>query len=369
MQYKILHVVSTLGYGGVSKFILNYYNNIEHSKVKFDFISHGIQEDFHEDFLKTGSKIFYTKTIKESSVFSYIKKGIKIIRENGPYHAIHIHTDYQAGIYAYIARLAGIKIRICHSHRIDAPNKIGDKLLPFFKLLISKNATHLVASSKKAGTFLFGDKDFKVLNNAIDLDDYSPISVEEICELKRSLGIENEWNGIIIGHVGTFTDVKNQFFFIPLMEELKKRNIDFKIIFVGEGLQKDKFKNQVHLGGHTENVVFTGIRSDVPKLMQLLDVFVLPSKYEGLGIVTIEAQSCNIPCVVSDTVPIETDMGLNLIQYLSLQKHVSKWVNAILNVITDNKEKNFNVIKKKITENGYNIKVESKKLLDLYRIF
>lgn len=368
MEQKILHVVSTFGYGGVSKFILNYYEEMDQHKIKFDIISHGKREKFHDEFTKNGNKIFYIKTLRNQNIFSYINNGLKIIEKNGPYKAIHVHTDYQSGLYTLIAKIAGIEIRISHSHRIDAPNKIGNKLLPLFKKLISVSSTDCLASSREAGEFLFNNNNFIVMNNAINLEDYTPLSNNEKDKIKNELKVPLDWEGIIIGHVGSFTRVKNQAFFIPIIDELNKRDIEFKIIFVGDGELREEVESKINQTNYYSNVIFTGIRSDVAGIMQLLDVFVLPSQYEGLGIVALEAQACGIPCVLSSTVPIDADMELDLVKYLSLQADIPVWVDTIISQAKSGNEKEFEQIKNTFFKNGFSIKTEKNKLLDIYKI-
>lgn len=368
MKYKILHVVSTLGYGGVSKFILNYYQHIDTRKYQFDFITHGGPEDFHKDLIEDGSEIFYIDTIKKTGLVSYIKKGLEILKEHGTYDAVHIHTDYQAGIYALIAKMAGVKVRICHSHRIDIPNKTARILTPIFRSLTFVSATKLVACSKEAGNFLFTNKQFTVVNNAIDLEEFAFVDQVELEALKSELDISNNWEGILIGHVGNFNDVKNQIFFVPILEELRRRKIEYKLLLVGDGPLKENIESDIKLHGLNDNVIFTGIRADIPLLMHLFDVFVLPSKYEGLGIVTIEAQAAGTPCIVSNTTPTETDMGLSLISYLGLEEGAECWVNNILSVSSEANNKLYSNqdIKSLIGKKGYDIKTSVNKLLSLY---
>lgn len=368
VKYKILHVVSTLGYGGVSKVVLNYYENIDHSKYQFDFITHGGKEDFHENLIENGSNIFYIKTIKKSNLISYIKNGLKILRENGPYDAVHVHTDYQAGIFALIAKIAGVKIRICHSHRIDVPNKIARYLTPIFRKLMVISATELVACSNEAGKFLFGNKDFTIIKNAIDLNLFKQPTVSEKENLRCEFNIDQGWNGLIIGHVGNFNEVKNQEFFLPVIEALSNRNIDFKLIFVGDGPLKNKLKDDFERLGFKDKVIFAGIRNDIPSMMHLFDVFVLPSKFEGLGIVAIEAQAAGTPCVVSDTTPNESDMGLSLIRYIDLKVNINLWVEEILKSYNEKIYHSPEEINKQVSKKGYNIKNTVDDLLELYSI-
>lgn len=143
--------------------------------------------------------------------------------------------------------------------------------------------------------------------------------------LKKEFNIKE--NEIILGNVGSFSENKNQSFLIKSLYELHKNNKNYRLILVGDGEMRKKLKKEVVILGLQEYVLFTGVRSDIPEIMHLFDIFLFPSIHEGLGIVAIEAQASGVPCIISDSVPHEVELGVGLVKFLSLD--VNKWIEMI----------------------------------------
>ena len=224
-----------------------------------------------------------------------------------------------------LARLMRVKVRVCHSHTSGLEDQSLGFSLSILKLLAVKNATVHLACSRKAGDFLYGKQPFSVLNNAIDIN---PILDEtgdpEV--IKERYGLPK--NKIIVGHVGRFVAVKNHGFILRLAQSLSD---DYHFALVGSGGLKDEIKKQVSDLGLSSRFSFIEPTKEIPSILRMFDVFVLPSFFEGLSMVALEAQASRLPCIVSDRVPPEADVGLGLLKYLTLEDFHS-WVRFIENL-------------------------------------
>lgn len=238
--------------------------------------------------------------------------------------------DWQGGFIAYAAHKTGIKKIIVHSHAnqnmFDA-NLIYKLSIFLNKILINKYSTNRLACSQEAGESLFY-KDFSVIKNGIDTKKYVYPDIRKINELKKEFYIKDD--EIVLGHVGSFSNNKNQSFLIDILIELLKVNKSYKLILVGEGGTKESVKEKVISNGLEENVYFAGLREEIPEMMNLFDIFLFPSKEEGLGIVAIEAQASGTRCVISNSVPKMVDMNLGLVKFEEL--NTDKWTEDILKI-------------------------------------
>ncbi|MEH7439018.1 glycosyltransferase family 1 protein [Neobacillus drentensis] len=370
---RVLHIVSAMNRGGTETLLMNLYRNIDKDKVQFDFVSHRKEKCHYDGEIELmGGKIFRISSLGQSGPFSYIRE-LKKIMESNEYIAIHSHTDFQSGFPAFAAKIAGINKRICHSHSNQWTRKSNLKenmILNFLQKMIKFSATEYCACSVEAAEFLFGEKQVKqgnvhILKNGIDVKKFTSITDNCGISLKKELSIPK--NAKIIGHVGSLSQIKNQGFILRILKHLLEEGFDVYAVFAGEGELRSYFEDEAKNLGIQDYVKFLGIRSDITRLMKAFDVFVFPSLYEGFGIVTLEAQCAGTPCVVSDTVPKSTDMGLNLIRYLNLDEDLNNWSNEI--------KKNFlierpdsNRIQDMFFKNGFNIIENIQVWLSLYGI-
>ncbi len=329
---RVLHIVSALERGGAEMMIMNIYRRINHRELQFDFVSHGLQEgEFEAEIRNLGGRIYRINSLGRAGPVAYIKNLISIIR-GGRYEAIHVHTDFQGGVVAFAAFLAGVKIRICHSHCTSwnrGKHGIQAVGLQALKGMTQLFANQYCACSQEAGRFLFGSnyQKMNILNNTIDVASYQSLKEVDRQLGRAKLGIPEE--NIVIGHVGRFSESKNQAFILKLLHHLHQNGVKVSAIFIGEGPLKQKTEAEAERLGLAELVHFPGIQEDVPKWMYLFDVFVFPSLFEGFGIAVLEAQCAGTPCIVSDGVPAAVDVGLGLVTNLSLDGPIHKWTEAI----------------------------------------
>lgn len=325
---RVLHVLSSLDSGGVEKLLQNYYSRMDREQFCFDFIVHGNHQGMLEFYFKQqGSQIFHVVPKSLNPVGNLIQ--INRIIKNGNYDVVHAHQDVMSALPLYFAKRSGVRMRISHCHVAAVP-----KRKPFeswLKKLLKASATHYMACSKAAGMWLFGEavtasEQFRVLNNAISTESFV-WNPELRQQMRADMGIKNE---LIIGNVARFSNQKNHEFLLCIFAELAKRYPDSRLLLVGDGPLIKQTVRQAKQKGISDKVFFLGVREDVGQLMQAMDVFVLPSRYEGFGIVLLEAQVSGMCCLTSDkVVPREVNVT-GKVEYLSLEQDPGVWVERIL---------------------------------------
>lgn len=359
---KVLQILPDFGYGGIESFILSYYKYIDKNEILFDFMCFGKKYDFHEKIQSRGSHIYYMQSLSEVNVMKYCFNIYKVIK-NGGYTVIHSNMNYLNGIILIIARICKIKIRISHAHSTNFLNKKVKYFLPMLRKLIVINSNKLLACSEEAGKFLYKDDKFSILPNAIELKEFKKRELQnDLSKLSESLNIPK--NSTVLGNVARFSPEKNHIFFVNLVKQLIKKDPNIVLVLVGDGPLKSEIE-EVFIQENLMNYVrFTGLRNDVPILMHLFDIFLLPSIFEGLGIVAIEAQAAGTPCILSDTITTEVDMHLGIVEFSALN-NVDDWVNAILNRPKSLGD-NFELIKNALDKNGYDINNSVHLLIEIY---
>lgn len=365
---KVLHMFTTLDCGGVESFLYNYYSSIDRKKVRFDIIVPGNEIGYLEpEFRKMGSNVFHVSTAHKNFFKQY--KEINQIIKNGNYDIIHCH-GYKSIIGLVLGKKNKCKVRIIHSHMAYVKENVLDYLFRKFCLfLIKVYSTDKFACGIDAAKWLYGKSDYEkgnvtVINNAINLDKY--YFNKEIRNLyKKKLNLDNN---IIIGNIARLTYQKNQLFLLEIMKIIVKKNKNYKLLLVGNGEDEELLKDSVEKMGLNNNVIFLGLRKDVPELLSVMDIFALPSRYEGLPVVLAEAQASGIVSLVSDNITQELNIT-NTIKYLPIfdVESANYWANEILKfdtkTIIENREKNCKLMQHSI----YDIKEQSKLLLIKYQ--
>lgn len=359
-KIKVIHCLGQLNTGGAETLVLNVFRKINKDKFQFDFLLFNNDPGFYDNEVKQlGGEIYYLPSISNVGIICYIRKMIAFFKEYQP-DIVHSHMDWQGGFIAYAAHKAGIKKIIVHAHanqKMFEVNFIYKLMIKINKRLIKKYANYCLACSKIAGDSLF-NKEYEIIFNGIDLDKFTSTDSKRMNDLRIEFGIKP--NDIVLGTVGSLSENKNQIFLIEILSELVKINENYKLIIVGEGKERKKLESRVLQLNLNENVYFAGRRSEIPEIMHLFDIFLLPSKMEGLGIVVIEAQSCGLQCIISNTVPKDVDMNLNLTDFLELD--IRKWSNHILNL----SKKKLVIKEKMFVGSKFNIK---NTVLDLEKIY
>lgn len=361
---RIAHVMGKcVGGGGVEAVVLNYYRHIDKNKIQFDFICDSDSPKIpYEEVERLGGRIILVPPYQK--IFLYRKQLLNILKKY-KYCIIHSHINTLSVFPLSVAKKANIPIRIAHSHSTTNKkefirNVIKQVLRPFSK----KYATHYFACSKIAGIWQFGKKEYDkgnvvILNNAIDVDKFK-YNKDVRQEIRKELGIRD--NMLVLGHIGRFVTVKNHKFLVKIFKSIHDKKADSVLLMAGNGPLMDEIKEQVNNLGLSDSVMFLNLRTDAERLYQAFDIFVLPSLYEGLPVVGVEAQAAGVPCFLSSSVTSETKI-LNKTQFISLDKTPDEWCKLIL--ANYNLEKRKNTAKELINKN-FSIKDEAKKLEKKY---
>lgn len=354
---RIAQMMTDMNYGGVEMVVMNYYRHIDRTKVQFDFFAlEGSTIPQREEIEKLGGRVYIVP--KYTHLFSYEKAIQKLFREN-KYQIVHCHMN-TLGVFAmYGAKRAGVPIRILHNHSTAGKgetkkNIVKYLLRPFATLF----PTHLCACSQYAGEWIYGrDRKFKVINNAIDIRKFS-YNAEQRETLRKELGISDKF---VIGHIGRFCYAKNHNLLIDIFAELVKKKEQVVLLLIGEGELEEEIKRKVERLGIDDKVLFLGRRNDTYRYYQAMDVFLLPSRYEGLPVVGIEAQAAGLPCLFSSNVSAEAGI-LDSTLFMDYEDGVDAWTNKVIE-LSKTKRKNAN---DELRKAGFDIEVEAKKLEEMY---
>ena len=326
MPIRILHIVTYMGRGGLETMLMNYYRKIDRSRVQFDFLVHrDFEADYDAEILSLGGKIHRLPQLNPFSK-AYLTALDHFFASHTEYRIVHCHLDCMAGIPLKYAKKHGVPVRIAHSHSSNQTKDLKYPMKLYFKRNIRKFATDLFACSAEAGKWMFGTANFRVLNNAIDAADYA-FDAEVRAEVRKEFGIADD--AFVIGHVGRFAPPKNHSFLAEVLAEAVKTNENATGLLVGDGELRSATEEKIKDLGIAEHVVFTGVRSDVNRLLQAMDVFVFPSIYEGLPVSLVEAQAAGLPCLISDKVPIECKKT-ELVTQIPLTLGAAGWAEAVL---------------------------------------
>ena len=366
MKIRVLQVFASLDMGGAECRMMDVYRSIDREQIQFDFVTLLQGEQFFEQEIESfGGKVIKLQSPREIGIKNHIQALRKCMRE-GKYQAVHAHTSYHCGIVMYAAKKEGIPVRITHARTNGSiQNSIKTKVyITFGRGLINHYSTNKLAISEDSGKFVFGNKNFEVVPNSIDLSKYQCVNQNDINNLRKELYIKE--NEVVIGHVGRFDRFKNQRFVIDVFSDYLKDNADAKLILIGDGDLKnelEQYAQQLHI---SDKIVFTGIRDDIPILMNLFDVLLFPSIIEGLGGVVLEAQAAGTPAVISENVPETVDVGLGLITRCSLETNKSIWVKKIQDSLAISIPE-FSKIKKRFDQSGYSLNTSAKRYIDIYK--
>ncbi len=336
---RVLHVVSELNQGGIENFIMNIYRKIDKSKIQFDFIVHHKNKGIFEDEIDSfGGKIYHFSLLDDKNIFKYKKELKNFFKKHKEYNIIHGHLASLGFIYLYQAKKAGIKYRIAHAHGTATPNSIKGFIKSITFSFFGKYANIKFACSTESGKYMFKkESDFKFIPNAIDFTRFR-YNEKIRKEIRRQYGISNE---LVIGHVGRFTCEKNHSFIIDFFSELKKQKKDVKLLLVGDGVLRKSIFERVKNLNLDKDVIFTGNVYNVQEMYNAMDIFVLPSLFEGLPVTGIEAQVNGLPSFFSKKITKEVKIS-PLVSFLDIN-NPQIWVEKIIKTGSNNDRKNNNI--------------------------
>ncbi len=358
---RIAHVIGKLNAGGVESVINNYYRHIDHETFQFDFY---VDADSpcrpSRELLAMGARYFVVPPCQKLP--QCISALTRLFRENR-YQIVHSSMNTLSVFSLFAAWRAGVPVRICHNHSTagrgeTAKNLMKYALRPFAKVF----ATDYCACSQYAGAWLFGRRSMErgevmVFRNAIELGkfEFDPRVRDEV---RRELNLEGKF---VVGHVGRFCAQKNHNFLLDLFAEVRRRKENAALLLIGDGELSGAAREKAARLGLEESVRFLGVRRDVDRLYQAMDVFVLPSLYEGLPVVGVEAQAAGLPCVFSGAVTREAELT-DRVQFVPLDSKPEQWAEAILSCLGLNR----GGFSEEIRRHGFDIALSAMELEKFY---
>ena len=314
---RILHIVGGMYPGGLENFIMNIYRNLDREQVQFDVVVHSIREgDYTKEIESFGGKVYLAPRKSKHPLKNFLEIK-RIVKENG-YSTVIRHSDNAFPVLDLLAaKMGGATRRIYQSHSSNSSHVM---LHRFFRCFMGWIPTDRFACSDNAGKWMYGKRDYRIVKNAIDIKKYS------FNEEKRNL-VRAAWNmedKVVYSHVGIYMPAKNHEFLISFFSEIVKKQDNARLFLIGEGDLRPAMEEQIKSLGLQEKVILTGIRQDVPDLLQMTDVFLFPSIYEGLPLSVIEAQSVGLKCLLSDRITKEV-VVTDLVEQMPLEESKEAW--------------------------------------------
>ncbi|PGO33399.1 glycosyl transferase family 1 [Bacillus cereus] len=361
---RVLHVVVNMNRGGAETLIMNLYRNIDRSKVQFDFLTckEGV---FDDEVVKLGGKVHRIPYVTDVGHRGYIKALNTFFSSHPQYKIVHSHMDKMSGLVLRSAKKAGVPVRIAHSHNTSSEGGATAKIYKWYAgKSIGTCATHLLACSNAAARWLFADKadTARILKNGIDCDRFLFIP-----EMRKNVReeLQLEQDALVIGHVGRFAHQKNHAYLIELFAQLTRFRPNSILLLAGEGPLRMEIENQVRELNLEKHIRFLGIRADIERILQAFDVFVFPSIHEGLPLTLIEAQGVGLPCIISDAITKEVDLGMNLVEHVPLADKMA-WIEKMKNIEISNFPRE--IPAQVFLEKGYDIKHTAELTQDYYSV-
>ena len=371
-KIKVLVVTATMNAGGLENQLMHLLRNADKELFQIDFSSKVEDSYYRKEIESLGAKYHVLPEMNKKNIFSYFRAMIKIMKD-GKYDVVHSNELFHSGVVLLAAYFAGVKCRIAHSHSIYDLYDINAKkstvrkiYTSFMRWMILQFSNLQIGCSSAAGEFLFGKKAVKketyhLLFNSVDtkeyLENYDKAETGEFCEA--------EWINIL--HVGRVYEVKNQLFITEIAKEFKKRDKNIRILCAGKGIQEymDEVQEVIKNKELQNHMKMLGVRKDVSELLRKAKAFILPSLYEGMPLVLIEAQASGIHCVSADTFSKEVDFGIDAIEWLPLQAGSEKWADAIEAAIEKGRKEKAEVVTA-IEEKGFDSRIFTERLCNLY---
>lgn len=359
---KVLVFGITENPGGVESVIMNYYRNIDRKKIQFDFLCNTEVVAYEEEIKLLGGNI-YRITARSKNRIQYKKDMDNFFKKHSKdYSTIWVNVCSLANIdYLKYAKKYGIKYRIIHSHNSqNMDSKLRAILHKINKKVIDKYATDFWSCGDEAAKWFYSNKiinsdKYLLVNNAIDTSKFK-FNEKNRKKYRKKFDLDDK---IVFGNIGRFHFQKNHTFIIKIFNEVLKKRPNSILLLIGQGEDEEKIKKQVKELKIEDNVIFLGLRNDVDKLMQAMDVLIFPSLFEGLPLVLVEAQASNLLIFASDVITTKVKFNDNL-KLISLDESEQTWSKIINNNIDLINNRNDDI--SSIVKNGFDIKIEADKI-------
>ncbi len=323
---KVLHVIGGMGRGGAPSFIINNLKKTDTNKIQFDFLVRKNNCVFTDVIEEKGGRVFEVPVFPKRMLGNYLETKAFFKEHANEYQAVHVHANALIYILPLIlAKKYGIKKIILHSHNTQSNAGLGKPIHYFNRLFVSKLANVFLACGIDAGKWMYGNNAYEVINNAVDVDHFAYNDIYRH-EIRKELGVSDDT--FVIGNVGRFEQAKNHDFLIDIYYDYLKINPKSLLLLPGEGSLWQIMKDKAEKLGISEKICFAGVRSDIHKLYSAMDMLLMPSLFEGLPFVAIEAQCSGLKCLLSTNVTSEA-MITDLCLSEPLDSDIKKWCELI----------------------------------------
>ena len=361
---RVLHSVSNMARAGIETMLMNYYRQIDRSQIQFDFLANKpMPGEYDEEIRGMGGQVFVSPGLNPLHYPRYKRFMADLLRGNPDIGIVHAHNEAMGYYALQSAKEAGIRVRIAHAHNTQIIRDYKYPLKLICKQLLPGAATDYWSCGRDAGIYYYGEKLWKasgfILHNAIDVSKFA-FRQEARDRMRQRHGLEKCF---VIGHVGRFNVQKNHSRLVDIFAEIAKTVPDARLALIGIGELEQSVKEKVRAMGIGDKVLFLGQMADVSEWYQAMDCFVMPSLFEGLPVVGIEAQAAGLPCVFSDRVTDEILLSPEA-RRISLRADDAEWAGAIVAAIQSGTDRHQG--KDIIRQAGYDIHAEARKLQDLY---
>lgn len=371
-KIKVLLVAGAMNVGGIENQLMHLLRQADKEKFQIDFTT-TVDHPFYQDEMEElGAKCIRIRGTEGKHFLRYCRDLYGVMRE-GQYDIVHSHELFHSGLVLLIARLAGVKHRFVHAHNwMEGNDPKAKKRLKrrlynsLMQRLIQRNATDFIACSSLAGNFLYGEKitkqdNYHLVFNSVDTSKF----IEKYEKKESGEFTDDDWINVL--QVGRFTPVKNQRFTAEVARELKKRGKNIRILCAGNtgGAYEESVRARIAEYGLEDRMLLLGIRRDIDGLMRKSSSFLLPSLYEGMPLVLIEAQASGLPCVTADTYSREVDFGLGIVEWLDLESGAVAWADAVERAVQKARAERAEVVRA-IQKGGFDSRAFANKICDLY---
>ena len=356
---KILHVLGGLDLGGAEAFVMNLYRTIDRSEIQFDFVVHS-EKTFHyeQEIKELGGRILRVPRFTGINIIPYIRAWRRLFKNRPAYSIVHGHIGSSAAIYLWVAKRFGLTT-VAHSHGAGNTRDLKGFMYSVFAYPTRFVADYFLGCSMAAGISRYGKRvarspRFRLALNAIDL---APLRYDETIRTntRKELDLEGK---VVVGHVGRFDPLKNHSFLLAVFKEFLALEPNAHLVLVGDGEERSRIEGAIERLSLQKHVSLLGFRSDIPRLLMAMDLFLFPSISEGLGISLIEAQGTGLASLASDSVPSEVKIT-DLVHFLSLKEPPKKWAKTLHSLI-DEAPRNDRT--EDLRSHGYDVITASKEL-------
>ena len=360
---RLLGILSGMNAGGAETFLMKIYRNIDRSKYQMDFCINFPQKCFYEDeILSLGGRIYRIPS-KSENIKEFKKQLFELVKTENYKYVLRITSNAMGFLDLKIAKKAGARVCCARSSNSSDGQGWKTKLAHIFgRTLYGRYVDVAFAPSDLAAVYTFGKRSYQngkvsILNNAVDLNVFRyDISARE--DIRNAFDIKKHTK--VIGHIGRFSEQKNHNFLLDIFKNIKEIDNNTVLLLVGEGPLKGQLEEKAKNLGITDNVIFAGVRSDIPALLSAMDVFVFPSLYEGMPNTVIEAQATGLPCLIADTITKSAKIT-PVIEYLPLSASADIWAKSALEKTNSERMDTHRIFREK----GYDIRSAAQRFIQI----